>query len=113
DSAPAGETPSAANPETASAPQSEPAPAAPADAGSLVSQRATLYDEAPDAQSGAAASPGTANWRTEPVPSNPTETQLVGDIAIPDRGMQATLTMTRNLDETLPARHLIEILSTL
>ncbi len=109
------ETPPATSAEPApeTAAEQPASPATPSDAGALVSQRATLYDEAPDAQSGAAATTGSINWRTEPVPSNPSEVQLVGDISIPERGMRAMLTMTRNLDETLPASHLIEIVFTL
>ncbi len=89
----------------------EPAPAAPgvsADTANLVSQRAILYDEAPDKQGGAASS-GAVVWRTEPIPNNTAEIRLVGEATIPDRGMTVTLTLMRNLDNTLPASHVIEI----
>jgi hypothetical protein len=92
-------------------PEPAPAPAAPgvsADSANLVSQRAILYDEAPDKQGGAASS-GAVVWRTEPIPNNPAETRLVGEATIPDRDMTVTLTLTRNLDHTLPASHVIEI----
>jgi hypothetical protein len=84
------------------------APSAPADSGSLVSQRAILYDEAPD-QKGGAASSGAVVWRTEPVPGKPELIQLVGEASIPERGLSATITFTRNTDDTLTASHLIEI----
>lgn len=74
----------------------------------IVAQRAILYDEAPDQQGGVVAN-GTTAWRTEPLPGNPAELRLVGEITIPDRGMRVTMTITRNLDQTLPASHVIEI----
>ncbi|BCJ89905.1 hypothetical protein IZ6_06400 [Terrihabitans soli] len=72
------------------------------------SQRAILYDEAPDKQGGQASS-GAVMWRTEPKPDAPSELQLIGDISIPDRQLKATFTLTRNLDNTLPASHVIEV----
>jgi hypothetical protein len=91
---------------------SEPAPLPPAGFTpapvSAPSQRAVLYDEAPDKQGGQATS-GAVRWRTEPKPDAPSELQLVGDISVPDRSLNATFTLTRNLDTTLPASHVIEI----
>jgi len=104
------------------APQQETAPAVPApqapvqqvpvqppaDPAGLVAQRAILYDEAPDQQGGVIAN-GSVAWRTEPAPDNPAELRLVGQATIPDRSMTVTMTITRNLDQTLPASHIIEI----
>ncbi len=88
----------------ADAPPVQPAPSAQG----IVAQRAILYDEAPDQQGGVVAN-GTTAWRTEPVPGNPAELRLIGEITIPDRAMTVTMTITRNLDQTLPASHVIEI----
>jgi hypothetical protein len=48
-------------------------------------------------------------WRTAPKPDAPSELQLVGEISVPERNLKATFTLTRNLDTTLPASHVIEI----
>jgi hypothetical protein len=91
---------------------SEPAPLPPAGFTPVpvgpATQRAILYDEAPDKQGGLASS-GSIQWRTEPKPDAPSELQLIGDISVPERNVQATLTLTRNLDTTLPASHVIEV----
>lgn len=87
------------------------APPAPSQAGPLVAQRAVLYEEGPNQQSGEA-SQGTVTWRTESVnggSDQPLETALRGDIEIPGRKLRATLTLRRNADATLPASHTIEI----
>lgn len=105
------------------APAEQPAPAAPAtspqdapsQAGPLVAQRAVLYEEGPNQQSGEA-SQGTVTWRTESVSGGadqPLDTALRGDIEIPGRKLRATLTIRRNVDATLPASHTIEIQFTL
>jgi hypothetical protein len=86
-------------------------PTTPGD-GSLVAQRAILYDEAPDAQEGAATATGSVAWRTEPMPNDPQRIQLVGEVNVPERGLGATITFTRNLDKTLSASHMIEIVFT-
>ncbi|WP_020187736.1 hypothetical protein [Methylopila sp. 73B] len=114
---------------TAPAPQAEPAPApqAPAAAptaaspappaetrpqpGPLVAQRAILYEEGSDQQSGEQTE-GTVLWRTESVnagQSQPLETAIRGDIDIPARKIKATITIRRNADATLPASHTIEV----
>lgn len=92
-------------PATEQAPAASGETAAPADA---VSQRAILYDEAPDKQGGQASS-GAVSWRTEPKPDAPGELQLIGDVTVPDRNLKMSFTMTRNLDTTLPASHVIEV----
>lgn len=92
-------------------PVAEPAPPASSETpapGSATSQRAILYDEAPDKQGGQASS-GAIAWRTEPKPDAPGELQLVGEVTVPERNMKMTFTMTRNLDTTLPASHVIEV----
>ncbi|MFC3691260.1 hypothetical protein [Chenggangzhangella methanolivorans] len=110
-----------APPPSEAAPAAQPAtPAQPAQedagqAGPLVAQRAVLYEEGPNQQSGEA-SQGTVTWRTESVSGGPDqalETALRGDIDIPGRKLRATLTIRRNADATLPASHTIEIQFTL
>lgn len=102
----------AAAPEQQGAPPAElSTPTTPGD-GSLVAQRAILYDEAPDAQEGAATATGSVAWRTEPMPNDPQRIQLVGEVSVPQRGLGVTITFTRNLDKTLSASHMIEIVFT-
>lgn len=113
---------------TAPAPEAEPAPAPQAPAapdaapaappaetraqpGPLVAQRAILYEEGSDQQSGEQTE-GTVLWRTESVnagQSQPLETAIRGDIDIPARKIKATITIRRNADATLPASHTIEV----
>lgn len=79
--------------------------------GALVAQRAILYEEGSDQQSGEQVD-GTVVWRTESVnggQNQPLETALRGDISIPGRDIGATVTIRRNIDATLPASHTIEI----
>lgn len=99
--APAAEPPAEQQPPAAEAPQP----------GALVAQRAVLYEEGPNQQSGEALN-GAVVWRTESVgggQGQQLETALRGDIDIPGRKLGATLTIRRNLDTTLPASHTIEI----
>ena len=94
---------------TPTAPPAEP-PTAP-----IVAQRAVLYEEGPNQQSGEALN-GTVLWRTESVPggaNQPLETAIRGDIDIPGRKLRATITIRRNIDATLPASHTIELQFTL
>jgi hypothetical protein len=52
-------------------------------------------------------------WRTQTVsvgPGQPPDLALVADVTIPERRMTVTLTIRRNLDQTLPASHTIEVL---
>ncbi|MDR4308058.1 hypothetical protein IHQ68_15665 [Chelatococcus sambhunathii] len=115
--APADEQKEARAPEaTAPAPAPEPAPQpAPQESrpasGPLVAQRAVLYEEGPNQQSGEALS-GSVVWRTESVnggANQPLDTALKGEIDIPGRNLRAILTLRRNVDATLPASHTIEV----
>ncbi|WP_379768925.1 hypothetical protein [Flaviflagellibacter deserti] len=89
-----------------------PAPSEPVDPGTLVSQRAILYEEAPDQQGGNAFA-GQVVWRTGPAPGGSGETEIRGEITIPERNIKVTLALKRNLDSTLPASHTIDIQFTL
>ncbi|WP_020179727.1 hypothetical protein [Methylopila sp. M107] len=100
---------------TEPAPAPSPAPAAPSDAaqpaGPLVAQRAVLYEEGPNQQSGEALT-GSVLWRTESVSggsNQPLDTALRGEIEIPARNLRAVVTIRRNADATLPASHTIEV----
>jgi hypothetical protein len=56
---------------------------------------------------------GSVVWRTQTVsvgPGQPPDLALVGEVTIPERRMVVTLTIRRNLDQTLPASHTIEVL---
>lgn len=100
----------AVQPTAPTAPPQTPAPAV-QPAGPLVAQRAILYEEGSDQQSGEQVD-GTVVWRTESVnggQNQPLETALRGDIDIPGRNVKATVTIRRNIDATLPASHTIEI----
>jgi hypothetical protein len=92
-----------------SSPIVEPAPFGQAPA---VTQRAVLYEETPNNQSGAAFA-ANAVWRVDTVPASqsgqPPEIQLRADISIPDRKMQVIMIIKRNTDSTLPASHTLEI----
>jgi len=95
-------------------PERAPAPRQAVDPGSLVGQRAILYEEAPDRQGGNAFQ-GSIIWTTQPVPGIPNgaETQLRGEVTIPERNLKVVLVLRRNLDTTLPASHTIDIQFTL
>jgi hypothetical protein len=109
--APAPEAPAPAPQPAQPAPPPAAAPTGPASPGPLVAQRAILYEEGADQQSGEQIE-GSVVWRTESVSggqNQPLETALRGDIDIPGRNLQATLSIRRNIDATLPASHTIEL----
>lgn len=76
----------------------------PAGSGLPVAQTAILYEEGltPDADGFTA--PGRAVWRLEEG-DNPA---ILGTIEVPARGILMTMRISRNLDDALPATHLIE-----
>jgi hypothetical protein len=98
-------------------PQSSPTPstvAPPAGQAGLpipIAQRAALFQETPGSDSGNLLT-GTVVWRTQTVsvgPGQPPDLALIGDIQVPERRLAATITIRRNLDQTLPASHTIEV----
>jgi len=96
--------PSAAAPAPAAAPS---APVVPGQA-----QRAALFEETPGNAAGTLMQ-GSVVWRTQTVsvgPGQPPDLALLGEVSIPERRMTVTITIRRNLDQTLPASHTIEIL---
>jgi hypothetical protein len=102
--------PAAPPPSAASAPPPAAAPSAPVPAGQA--QRAALFEETPGNAAGTLMQ-GSVVWRTQTVsvgPGQPPDLALLGEVSIPERRMTVTITIRRNLDQTLPASHTIEIL---
>jgi hypothetical protein len=100
----------AAPPPVVAAPPVAPPPAAPVPAGQA--QRAALFEETPGNAAGTLMQ-GSVVWRTQTVsvgPGQPPDLALLGEVSIPERRMTVTITIRRNLDQTLPASHTIEVL---
>lgn len=109
-SADAQPTAPAAPPPATSAPPPAAAPSAPGPVGQA--QRAALFEETPGNAAGTLMQ-GSVVWRTQTVsvgPGQPPDLALLGEVSIPERRMTVTITIRRNLDQTLPASHTIEIL---
>ena len=84
------------------------APAAPPPPGA---QRATLFEEVPNDLQGKRHH-GSVVWRTEQTPSvtgGPPTLTVMAQVNIPDRPLKMTLAIRRNLDQTLPASHMIDV----
>jgi hypothetical protein len=83
--------------------------------GPPVAQRVVLYEEEPDDPQGKRYI-GTVLWHTEmrpATPGRPPELAVRGDVEVPERNMNVTLSLRRNTDQSLPASHTIEIVFTL
>ncbi len=99
---------------SAAAPQqvaAAPAPSA-GDAGPLVAQRAILYEEPVDAaadSSGVIAVNAAVTWRYDPNGIDGPE--VVGNVDVPERNLSLRMTLRRNVDDTLPASHIIEVVT--
>ena len=72
---------------------------------SLVGQRAIYYYQGAEGQSGEAHE-GTVSWANVTKDGNPA---IRATLRIPDRNVEATITIYKNYDSTLPASHLVEI----
>ncbi len=72
---------------------------------SLVGQRAIYYFQGGEGQSGEA-SEGTATWANITKDGNPA---IRATLNIPGRDVQATVTIYKNYDGSLPASHLVEV----
>lgn len=86
-----------------------------AEAPAAASQRAILYEETPDRQSGSAFV-GTATWSLDPgiaEGGHPRQTALIANVDIPGRKLHLKMTIKRNTDQTLPASHTIDLQFTL
>jgi hypothetical protein len=87
-------------------------PSGPAAASASVSQKVVLYEEDPSDPNGRQFI-GSAVWRTErvsPGPGQPEEVAIRADVEIPDRKLAMTWSLRRNLDQSLPASHTVEIM---
>jgi hypothetical protein len=85
--------------------------APPVKPGTAVASRAVLYEEDPNNPKGARFQ-GTVIWRTEmvsPGAGKPRKLELKADIDIPERQLKATIAFRRNLDTSVPASHLIDV----
>jgi hypothetical protein len=81
-------------------------------AGAAVAQRAVLYEQQADPQE-RKQYVGSVIWRTEtssPGPGQPADIAVKAEVEIPERHVRMNFTIRRNLEESLPASHTIEIL---
>jgi hypothetical protein len=105
-----GGSPADAPSTTAAATTPSPPPAAaPAAGDALVAQKATLYEEpinAAAAATGVVAIKAAVTWSMTQAADG---AEIVGNIDVPDRGMKIKLTIRRNVDKTLPASHVVEV----
>ncbi|GEM_PF-1772996 len=105
ESAPSGETATEA---ASVAEENTQAPAVEQAVAPLSGEKAFLFATA----GGQAVDTGNVEWsviESSPLPGLPPEPAIRGDVSIPADGLRATLTLRRNLDETLPATHLFEL----
>jgi hypothetical protein len=77
----------------------------PSDDTSLVGQRAIYYYQGAEGQQGEAHE-GTASWANVTKDGQPA---IRATLRIADRNVEATVTIYKNYDESLPASHLVEI----
>ncbi|WP_341988147.1 hypothetical protein [Azorhizobium sp. AG788] len=89
-----------------------PAPTSPRNPNAATTQRAFLYEESQGNTQALQQFEGTVTWKTETVnggPGQPPDIGIRADIQIPERKIGVSFTLRRNLDQTLPASHTIEI----
>ena len=103
-------------PAVAPADGTTPAAAAPAATPGVipVGQKAIFYEEKTGTEAGTA-DQGAVVWsevQDSPGLDQPPEAAIRGEITIPDKGMKVKLTIKRNVDKSLPASHIIEMLFT-
>jgi len=100
-------SPQSSAPARSTAPIAPPAGSAPG-----IGQVATLYEENPGGAQQFQNFPGTAVWRTETVsvgPGRAPDLALRVVIEIPDRKMNVSVLLRRNMDASFPASHTLEI----
>lgn len=79
-----------------------------------VGQKAIFYEEKTGTDAGSA-DQGAVVWsvvQDSPGLDQPPEAAIRGEITIPDKGVKVKLTIKRNVDKSLPASHIIEMLFT-
>ncbi|MCJ2076291.1 histidine kinase [Methylobacterium sp. E-016] len=88
----------------------------PSQPGIAVAQRAVLIEENTAGQNAAPTSTtGRVVWRLDSVPGEqgqPLETAIVATVTVPEAGLTLVMTIQRNLDQTLPASHTINLVFT-
>lgn len=75
-------------------------------------QRAVLLEESPGGASPPQTFEGTVSWKTETFnagPGLPPDIGIRGEVTIPERQISMAFVLRRNMDQTLPASHTIEI----
>ncbi|MEN0088417.1 MAG: hypothetical protein AAF737_08290 [Pseudomonadota bacterium] len=98
--------PAAPADEAAGQQQSEAEPAAPAAAGATVAQRAFFYVEN-NGNEGTTRTPGSVIWTNGEREGLPT---IEGDVSVDELGIGMKMVIRKNVDETLSASHVIDIL---
>jgi hypothetical protein len=86
------------------------APAA-VDGGTLVAQKAVLYEEPVDSAKGSGVTQINAAVTWNYVESGADGPAVVANLDVPERGLKIKLTIRKNTDKTLPASHLIEVVT--
>jgi hypothetical protein len=86
-----------------------PPPAAPA--GALVAQKAVLYEEPVDSTKGSGVTQINAAVTWNYVDGGADGPLVVANLDVPERGLKIKLTIRKNTDKTLPASHLIEVVT--
>jgi hypothetical protein len=79
---------------------------------SIGAEAATLYEEPTDPKAsgaGVVAIDAVVNWSFSG--TDPASSEVVADLSVPDRNMTIRVAISKNLDDTLPASHLVEITS--
>jgi hypothetical protein len=97
----------------AAAPPAAAPAAVPAAPGALIAQKATLYEEPLDAAAaakGVTAISGSVTWSY--VADGPDGPTVVAQLDIPQRKLKVKLSIRRNLDKSLPASHIVDIIAT-
>ena len=77
-----------------------------------VGQKAIFYEEKTGTEQGTA-DQGSIVWsvvQDSPGLDQPEEPAIRGDLTIPDKGLSVRMTIKRNVDKSLPASHIIEML---
>ena len=89
------------------------APAAPAQSGVAVAQRAFLIEESTSSESSQpVTSQGRVTWRLDTANGDqgqPLQTSAVAVVTYPESGLTLTMTIQKNLDATLPASHTVSL----
>ncbi len=80
--------------------------------GALVAQKAVLYEEPLDAAkaaNGVVQVNAAVTWSYDPSGAN--GPAVIANLDVPERGLQIKMTFHKNTDKTLPASHLIEVVT--